>query len=255
MPEPKQVLIYFEGDDDGAFLKPLLEANILPSFCKLAVRDKSKHAGKDGLVGQIIPFVSPVNGVDGKAIVLIDLDEQTVEQQVEWFHQQLRKGISQHPQIAIQRTQVSERLTRITISADDRSGHVAIVSVGCPHEVEFNNRFGIDRFAIDDWVFRLTLDQVVYDEVSDFRNVPFEVASKKYQEVAALFRQNGLEVRKAKSYLQILRAVCGIRPSTATIIGNIVKKAIAKHGNDGLIDRLKPLIHDLQQAADQLKEL
>jgi hypothetical protein len=57
MPEPKKTIVFFEGDDDKAFLEKLQEADLLPPGWQLANRDKSQHAGKDGLVRQLLPVV------------------------------------------------------------------------------------------------------------------------------------------------------------------------------------------------------
>ena len=77
MPEPKKTIVFFEGDDDKAFLEKLQEANLLPAGWQLANRNKDQHPGKDGLIRQLLPVVSPVNGIVGRAVVLVDLDDLT----------------------------------------------------------------------------------------------------------------------------------------------------------------------------------
>jgi hypothetical protein len=115
-----------------------------------------------------------------------------------------------------------------------------------------NARFQIDRFAIDDWVFRLALNQTVFESIGDLRGVAYETAILKYAEVAALFRQNGLEVRKAKTFVQILRALAAIGPSTATIVGRLVKKGIESLGKEGFTTLTQPFLDDLAIANDLL---
>lgn len=100
-------------------------------------------------------------------------------------------------------------------------------------------------------MLRLALNQEVFEGVSDLEGVKYEIAVKKYLEVAFLFRQNGLEVRKAKTYVQILRALAAIGPSTATIVGRLVQKAIQVLGNDDFTTLIKPFLDDLA-AADEL---
>ena len=68
------------------------------------------------------------------------------------------------------------------------------------------------------------------------------------QKVATLFRQNGLEVRKAKTYVQILRALAAIGPSTATIVGRLVKKGFEALGRDEFTSLIKPFLDDLAAA-------
>src|SRR5262249_29151165 len=93
MPESKLILVFFEGNDDKAFLEKLRATNLLPGNWELAKRSREDHAGKDGLVRQLLPFVRPVSGVGGNAIVLVDLDDLNFEQRFDWFRNQLRQGL------------------------------------------------------------------------------------------------------------------------------------------------------------------
>jgi len=70
----------------------------------------------------------------------------------------------------------------------------------------------------------------------------------KFIEVADLFRKNGLEVRKSKTYVQILRALAAIAPSTATIVGRVVQKGIETLSKDEFRATLHPLLDDLEAA-------
>jgi hypothetical protein len=54
MPETKKTIVFFEGDDDKAFLEELQEAELLPASWQLANRDKNHHPGKDGLIRQLL---------------------------------------------------------------------------------------------------------------------------------------------------------------------------------------------------------
>jgi hypothetical protein len=92
----------------------------------------------------------------------------------------------------------------------------------------------------------------VYEAVSDLKTVPFATALTKFTEVGGLFRQNGLEVRKSKTYIQILRALAAIRPTTATIVGRLVEKGAGALGEDGFRQLLKPFLDDLAAAATLL---
>ena len=75
----------------------------------------------------------------------------------------------------------------------------------------------------------------------------------KLTEVADLFRRNGLEVRKAKTYVQILRALAAIGPSTATIIGRLVKKGAEALEPAEFRSLLEPFLSDLQVADELLR--
>jgi hypothetical protein len=251
MPEQKKTIVFFEGDDDKAFLEKLLDAGLLPTAWQLAIRNKDQHPGKDGLIRQLIPVVSPVNGMDGRAVVLVDLDECTPLQRVEWFQSELSKELQKdqkYAAVAIQATATSGRVQGYRLVSGDRTGHVAVVPVGHCDDAPLNGLYQIDRFAIDDWIFRLALDRRVFENMSDLHGIKFDVSVKKYAEVAAVFRANGLEVRKAKTYVQILRALAAIGPSTATIVGRLVKKGFEALGKDELIALIKPLLDDLATA-------
>lgn len=251
MPEQKKTIVFFEGDDDKAFLEKLLEPGILPNGWQLANRDKSQHPGKDGLVRQLLPVVSPVNGIDGRAVVLIDLDDLTPAGTVEWLRSKLADDVSNDPKFAgvsVEMAGSKGRVQIIRLVSGSRSGHLAVVPVGHPDDAVLNAQYHIDRFAIDDWVFRLALNKQVFESVGDLQGVGYEVTVKKYGEVAALFRQNGLEVRKAKTYVQILRALAAIRPATATIVGRLVQKGVQALGKDEFAGLIKPFFDDLAAA-------
>src|SRR5437870_4541233 len=95
MPELKRTLVFYEGDDDKAFLEKLKEVNLLPGGWQIANRSKEQHPGKDGLVRQLLPVVSPVNGIDGRAVVLVDLDEMTPAKRADWFSLALADALRQ----------------------------------------------------------------------------------------------------------------------------------------------------------------
>ncbi|HVC94343.1 MAG TPA: hypothetical protein VND64_11670 [Pirellulales bacterium] len=254
MPDPKKKVVFFEGDDDKAFLEALQEAKLLPEGWQLANRNKQQHPGKDGLVRQLLPVVSPVNGIDGRAVVLVDLDDLSPTERVAWFRSAIDEALRNEPKYAgvvLESSGARGRVQGFRLISGDRVGHVAVVPVGHPDDADLNEQYGIDRFAIDDWVLRLALNQRVFQNVGDLSCIRFDVAVKKYREVGALFRENGLEVRKAKTYVQILRAIAAIGPSTATIVGRLVKKGLEALGTQEFTALTKPFLDDLA-VADEL---
>ena len=102
---------------------------------------------------------------------------------------------------------------------------------------------------MDDWVLRLALQQPVFEAVPDLKGVTHAIAMTKFLEVAELFRKNQLEVRKSKTYIQILRALAAITPATATIVGRLVKYGVEKLGPDQFRQLLLPFLEDLEAAA------
>ncbi len=245
MPDHKKVTVYYEGDDDKAFLEKLQENHLLYDHWQIVKRDKSSHPGKDGLIGQLIPFVSPINGIDGKAVVLIDLDKQNRAALFDWFHREITQKAGEHVVVTQDR---QLRVCCYNLTANGRAGHVVLVPVGDPDDIDFIAKYGIKSHALDDWTFKLILQQDIYSSISEFGAVTYDLACKKYSEVAELFRSNGLEVYKAKSYLQILRALAATQPSSATITGRIVGKAIQTKGTEAFKALIHPFYDDLIQA-------
>lgn len=144
MPEPKKTIVFYEGDDDKAFLEKLDEAGMLPAGWQLANRDKTQHAGKEGLVRQMLPVVSPVNGVDGRAVVLVDLDELTPPQRVEWLRAALAEALQKDQKFAGVSLHVAAskgRVQSVRLVSGERVGRLAVVPVGHADDTEFNAQY------------------------------------------------------------------------------------------------------------------
>ena len=256
MPETKRIVVYFEGDDDKAFLEQLLEAKALPADCQLAVRDKKHHPGKDGLIAQLLPQVSPANGLGGQAIVLLDLDEFDPAGRAEWFQAELRKALAANPSYAgvtVAAHAVQGRIHLLHLVAGERQGRIAFVPVGAWGDADWSKPRGIDRFALDDWTLKLAECPAAYRAVSDFKSVTYDIAMRKFKEVADLFRANGLEFRKAKNYLMVLRTLAAIGPTSATITGRMVKNSFAALKEQGVRKIIGPFLDDLAAAAALLR--
>lgn len=151
MSKPKFTIVYFEGDDDKAFLEKLSEAKLLPPDWELARRDKQKDPpGKDGVVRQLIPFVC----LGANVVALINLDDLSVDQLVEWFRKNLIAEIKS-PNAVVSDGPTDGRVTSFRVNTGDIVGKVALIGVGLIDDHELKNTYKVDRFAIDDWVFRL----------------------------------------------------------------------------------------------------
>jgi hypothetical protein len=253
MPDAKRTIVFYEGDDDKAFLEKLRDAGIWPAGWELARRDREHHAGKDGLVRQLLPAVSPKNGIGGQAVVLVDLDEMSPDGRTNWFRQCLADALGKFAgDVELRDGPAHGHVRCYELVSGERVGRVVVVPVGCPRDNRLTETYQVDRFAIDDWVLQLVLNQSVYEAVSDLKTVPYGMALSKLTEVGALFRKNGLEARKSKTYVQILRALAAIRPSTATIIGRLVEKGVEALGHDAFRQFIKPFLDDLDAAATLL---
>jgi hypothetical protein len=250
MPEIKRIRIYYEGDDDRVVLEGLQRMKLLPENCEIAQRDKQHHPGKDGLVRQFVPFIRPVNGVGGHAIVLVDLDGLSPSQLMDWCRQQVADGVRDIGPPLVLSEQISDkgRVVLFSISAENRSGRVVLVPVGLHEDPHLRSAYGVDRFAVDDHILRLLHDQRVYATVSELESVPHELAMRKMAEVADLLRKNGIAIHQSKRFLHILRAIAAVRPSSAVFIERLMTKA----GNTLSVQELRavfsPLVDDLEEA-------
>jgi hypothetical protein len=244
MADIKKTMVFFEGDDDKAFLEQLSRHDLLPGEWELAKRSREHHPGKDGLVDQILPLIS----LGKHALVMIDLDELSADIRSEWFQKVLSDKVAdKYSGVTVVKGLSTDRVYSWRLESDAGTGGVALIPIGCPRS-PLLNEYGIDRFAIDDWVLQLVTTQLVYEAVSEFKHVPFPTMIEKFKEVPELFRKNNLEVRKAKTYIQILRAITSSSPSTATIVGRIVGKGRESLGNDQFVALLKPLLDDFVEA-------
>lgn len=249
MPDTKRIVVYYEGDDDKAVLEQSKALACLPAEWDIAKRSRDQHPGKDGLVDQLLPFIRPDAGVGGHAVVLIDLDDLSHAKIAEWFQARLTAALQHAGGAAVNLTATEAgRITSYRLKAGDREGRVVLVPVGLPEAADLRTEFGVDRFAIDDHVLNLVRNEGVYAAVSELKDVPHALAMKKLSEVAKLFRDNSLEVRHSKRYLQILRAVGGLRPGIAVIYERFVKNAGGALSPDEFRALLHPLLDDLDEA-------
>jgi hypothetical protein len=255
MPSQKLIRAYYEGDDDRVVLERLQAAGLLPTTLDVAKRDK-KHAGKDGLVYELSTFVRPVNGVGGSAIALVDLDGQKVDEFVQWFQSSLHRHLpATEPAIQVNLQPTGRpSVSLISITSEERMGSVALVAVGLADDDELRSTFGIEEFAIDDHLFRLSRDPDVYAAVPDFAEVPYAVASTKLGEMAQLLRANNLPIRRSKRFLHLLRAIVGFRASSATFVDRLLTKAVEAVGQNRVRELLSPLVDDLEEAIKVVSE-
>lgn len=242
------IRVYFEGDDDKAVLEGLSEAKFLPANLELAKRDKTHNPGKDGLVDQLWPFVNPT-AVGGRAIVLVDLDDLNVDQLTGWLAKQLENKLGQ-PLATPAATHT--RLRHFTLADGTKAGHVVLCPVGLPDDATLKTAYKLERFAIDEYLLRLVLNDKVYAAVSDFKQLPHATALAKLTEVRDVFHNNGIDVTRSKTYLQIIRAAAQIRPATATIAKRLVSKGAGTLPDAEFRTIMNPLLDDLRDAAAML---
>jgi len=253
MPDPKLIRIYYEGDDDKVVLEGLQDCGLFPANMEIAKRDK-KHAGKDGLVHEFAAFVRPVNGASGNAIALVDLDDLNMDQRTSWFQNKLAEECkdASPPMALVAQKSDNTRVTVFVLSSEQGSGRAVLISVGLIENQQLREADGIHRFAIDDHVLQLVREPRVYSAVSELESVPYELGMKKMKEVADQLRKNGIEIRHSKRLLHILRAVAAVRPSSATFIERLMKKAKEALSKDEIKALFHPLVADLEEGARML---
>jgi hypothetical protein len=243
-------VVYYEGDDDGAVLTGLQSAGLLPADFILSERRESKRPGKEGMVQELAPLVSPVNGAGRSAVVLRDLDDLEIDQVSEWFCNELTKALPNvEPQIRILPQEISsKRVLFFQIPGALHTGRVVVIPVGLPGDPEMR-QCGIERFTVDDYIVRLARNQKVFESVTEFGDVQHSLAMRKLTEVMDLMRSNNLPIKNSKRLLHLLRAITGFRASPATFASRLIEKAANVIGMEGLRGHLTPLVDDLDEAA------
>jgi hypothetical protein len=255
MPDPRLIRVYYEGDDDRSLLQGLQLGKLLPTECELALRqDKKRAGGREGLLAELAPFVRPENGVAGRAIVVLDLDDNTPEKLAAWFRRQLIKALRAEPASVHESKSPRPGVVMFSITKGPDTGRAAIVPLGLPDDEELRKTLGVERFAIDDYVLRLVRDKGVYEAVSDLEGAPYDVAMRKMTEIADLLRENRLAVRQSKRLLHIVRATAGVRPSSAEFISQLMKAAVKTLTDGELRSRFSPLVDDIGEAARLLAQ-
>jgi hypothetical protein len=251
MAESKRIRVYYEGDDDRVILDEFKKAGgLLPENWDIVQRSK-KDGGKEGMVHELAAFIRPVNGVGGDAVALLDLDDLELHQVGPWAESALAKELPPgDSNTTILRPPIADpRLSLIELSSGERKGRAVFVSVGLPEEEELRTVYQVERFAVDDYLFRLVRDPRAYEAMPDLREVAHELAMQKLMEFAKTLRNNQIPIRNCKRFLHLLRAVTGFRPSSAAIVERLVGKALEGLGKEYVRRLFLPLIDDPDEAA------
>jgi hypothetical protein len=245
MSKEKRVVVYTEGADDREFLKALKR---LPATYEINDANRRKHVqaeGKEGVVAFLAKQIDPKNNIVARALVLLDLDTQSNEEFFDWFESELRKYL---PNITISKGIQESRLIEYHVDSQSEKRHIVLIGVGKQHDDKIQSQYGIKQFSLDDWIFHLARIEEVYNAVDNFKPVSYAISMKKYDEVAKVFRDNGLKVEKSKTYLHILRAVTSIGASTTTVVAQLCQKAVSVLPPYRLRAELKDIIEDIELA-------
>jgi hypothetical protein len=250
MAEPSLLhLVYYEGDDDGAVLRGLEAAGLLPEGLRLTERKERQRFGKEGMVQDLAPLVRPVNGAGRSAIAIRDFDDLEINQLTRWFSDTLSGELPkvEPPLQIIPQKTGNERILFFRIPCTPHTGQVILVAVGLPGDQKIKE-YGTDQFTVDDYVLRLAHDREVFDSVTEFKGVEHALALRKLTEVVDLMRRNELQVKNTKRLLHLLRGVTGFRASPATFASRLIEKATVTIGKERLRQYFTPLLDDLEEA-------
>ncbi|MGL6075658.1 MAG: hypothetical protein ACRC8S_16000 [Fimbriiglobus sp.] len=240
MSSPKRTVIYTEGGDDREFLSCFFDFEFLGWKHDKADR---KAEGKAGVVSHLLPFVSPANGLGGQGIMLLDIDKETYPQ----FFDSVERDLKATP-ATVTRGQSGPRLVEFRLEHESRAGRLIAIAVGKVNDSILISEYGVNQFSLDDWTFQLARIEKVYNNVSEFRKVPYATSMKKHTETAKLFRDNGLVVEKSNTYLNILRTVTSIGASTSTLTKQVCAAAKRVLTEAELREQLGDIFDDLELA-------
>jgi hypothetical protein len=208
MPEAVLVRVYCEGSDDKAVLDALKKGGVLSERLEIA----KPSGGESNLAHDVAPFVSP-EAVDGRAIVLRDLDDLDAGGVGSWFEKELRARLS----------------PAVTLTAK-RADHARVTT----YEALKGDRRG---FA----------DGALYQGEKDVE-IDHTLAHHKLGEVLELLKANGIPATKSKRLMHLFRAIIGFRAAPATFAERLVSKAIGVRGANAVAGLMQPLVGDIDQA-------
>jgi glutathione peroxidase-family protein len=103
-----------------------------------------------------------------------------------------------------------------------------IIPVGLPEDNELKE-WGIEKFAIDDYLFKLVLEQDVFVELTKGKRVKvdYQKMVDKLREIRQLMVQNGLPLKTSKSYLLFFIGIINgdLQVSLPTLAERLIDKA------------------------------
>ncbi len=143
----------------------------------------------------------------------------------------------------------SERLHLRDVRGENGVARLVLVGVGLHEDDSLSGHYPIERFTMDDYLLRLVADSEVYDALTEIRReVPYEKAVSKLDEIGKLMDSNGLPIRLSKRYLQFLRAIAGFRASPAEFALGLLERAVGAKAESAIRTFFLPFLDDLEVA-------
>jgi hypothetical protein len=242
----------YEGDDDGSVLSTLAAQGLLPAGLEVVQRHHRRvNPGKDGMVKDIAALINPIGGAGLSAVAIRDADDLSSDQIRDWFTDRINAELPTHtPPLQVTSHVGGANVWHFRVEAPGllRVGRAVVVSAGLPGGVAATH-YKIIQFAIDDYVLLLAREQQVYDAVSEFKGVSYQLAFKKLAEIANLMSQNGIPIRHTKRLMHLLRAITGFRAAPATFAERLISQGLAVLGRDRVRELFRPLLESLEEAS------
>jgi hypothetical protein len=243
---------YYEGDDDGSVLQALADGGLLPADLEIVQRHHRRtNPGKDGMVKDVAALVNPVGGAGRSAVAVRDADDLSGDQVRDWFIARMNAElpkVTPPVQVLPQTGAVRVLHFRIEASGAAHAGRAVVVSAGLPGGVAASE-YGIAQFAIDDYVLLLARDRSVYDSISEFKDVAYDLSQKKLSEIVTIMKANAIPIKHTKRLMHLFRAVTGFRASPATFAERLIKQGLATLGQAQVRALFLPLIESLEEAS------
>ncbi|MBI4704463.1 MAG: hypothetical protein HY744_25450 [Deltaproteobacteria bacterium] len=236
----RRIVLFVEGDDDRALLDALADARLLPTELQIS---RQQAAGWANLYADVATFVRARDGASGLAIALRDVDSPEEEQSHVDQFLRLLDGPKPIPEPGNGRVRAWEVAG---------GGRAALVLVGLEGD-DALAALGVRRYAGDDYVLRLVLDEPVYGGIPEQAAVPHALAKAKLETLARELCDNGIGVDTSKRLLHLLRAITGFRASPATFAQRVLGAARGVLDSEAMAASLSPLLGDIACAARLLR--
>jgi hypothetical protein len=205
------------------------------------------------MIKDITALVNPAGGAGLSAIAIRDLDDLSMAQVGDWFVTRMNAELPKATPIQVVALSATARILpfRIKTPNEPHAGRVVVVPAGLPGGVAATI-YQIAQFAIEDHILLLAHEKELYDSVSEFSDIPHDLALRKLVEVVDLMKTNGIPIKHTKRLMHLFRAVTGFRASPATFAERLVSQGLAVLGRNRIRAVFLPLIEGLEEASRML---
>ena len=200
MGKNKQFIIT-EGPTDRDVMKAVFKQVGLDTekFEFLPEKDTSEF-GRDNAISWFIDL----SGWESRAILLLDFDDHDME------------GLNQ---------EVRERAMEKGVEIDTSR----IIGIGMKGDPGIEDQWGIDRFAMDDYVFKLLIDPEAFQNLQKhekrLKKVDHRKIINKIKTIKNLFQDNEIPIHTTKRYIPLIESITGWVLGSGTLYQRVVECA------------------------------